>query len=268
MEAHASPFDASMIGWADAYIRNDVPGQVRALQRALEYSPNNNILLYALARGRYMLDDYQAALESINDALTMRWAFSPAYYLAGLCQYRLGHFKEAKEVLSRALVFEPVFRDIYGMLSLIAMSEGDTVESLRHEFLYLRRSVELGHTAHAANASLGRLSNTYGSAVNAARLYRRAITLEGTIGAYHVGLGESLLAMGRIDDALLESRLGLRLDSTQGRAYFTIARAFDTQGDSLHAARYYQSFLRFDSTSGDALTAHQRLLMILPPPEH
>lgn len=259
IESTMNPFDATMTEWAFAYIHNDVPAQARALSRALEYSPGNNILLYNLGRVRFIMEDYRGAIEPLTEALAMKWPFSAAYYLTADSHYKLGEFDAAREVLASAIGIQPVYRDIYALLSLLSLQDNDTTTATRYENRYIWRSVELGHPEAAAYASLGNVSRSHGFPANAVRLFRRATTLEPGAATYHASLGNALMNMGNAREAAEECLRAVQLDSTLGDAQFILGRVYDSTGDTTRALMHYRLFLRLDSTSDDAVLARGRL---------
>lgn len=262
LEANASPFDETMIDWANSYIKGDVPAQARSLARALELSPSNNILSYALGRARFIMEDYRGAIEPVTDAIKMKWPFSPAYYLAAESHFRLGEYEQTKRILESSLAIQPVYRDVYGVLSLMLLRDDDTSGANHYADLFIRRSIELGNSEDAANAALANVSNSHGFHPNAARLYRKAIDLEPTVASYHTGLAESLDEMGDYAGAADECASALRLDPSEHRAEFFFAKALDGSRDSTGAIKHYRMFLQQDSTSDEAHLARERIQLL------
>jgi len=262
LESTVSPFDATMIDWANAYIGDDVPAQARALQRALEYSPGNNILLYNLGRVRYIMEDYRGAIEPLTEAIAMKWPFSPAYYLVGESHYHLGEYEKTTEILTISLGVRPVYQDIYALLSFMSLREKDTVAATHYEDLFFRRSVELGRSADATDAALGNASIEHGFYANAAKFYQRAIARQPSVAAYHAGLGEALTNTGDYVDATRACLRALQLNPTLGSVEFTLGRSLEATGNVENALRHYQAFLRFDSTSSNAVLARERIELL------
>ncbi len=259
LETTAGPFDATMIEWAGAYINGDVPSQARALARALELSPGNNILLYALGRARFIMGDYRGAIEPVTDAIGMKWPFSPAYYLAAESHFRLGEYEQTKKILESSLGIQPVYRDVYGLLSLMLLRDSDTTGAARYEDLFIRRSLELGDSEDAADAALADVSSSHGFFPNAVRLYRKAISLDASTALYHVNLGGALVETGDFAGAKDECTRALRLDPVQHKAEFFLGRAIEGTGDSTGAVQQYQKFLQHDSTSDESRLARVRV---------
>ena len=262
VEATASPFDATMIEWANAYIKSDVPAQARALARALELSPSNNILSYALGRARFILGDYRGAIAPVTDAIAMKWPFSPAYYLAAESHFRLGEYEQSRKILEDALAVHPVYRDVYGVLSLMHLHDGDTTGANHYSDLFVRRSIELGNSEDAATAAMADVSNSHGFYSNGEQLYRRAVGLAPTVGAYHTGLAESLDELGDFAGAADECSTALRLDPSEYRAEFFLAKALDGSRDSAGAISHYRLFLQNVSTSDESHLARERIQLL------
>ncbi|MCB9248766.1 MAG: protein kinase [Ignavibacteriales bacterium] len=101
LESKANPFEQAMINYTRAYINDDLSKQIQYLSVALEYSPNNNILLYSLARLYYLIGDYQKSADTIRNTISMNWSFSPAYSLGGYAYYRLKNMIQQKKFLNK-----------------------------------------------------------------------------------------------------------------------------------------------------------------------
>ena len=259
LEPTASPFDQSMIGWAAAYIDGDVSAQARYLQAALEYSPGNNIILYNLALDRFILQDYEGAINSLTPTVEMKWHYSPAYTLLGSCYDRMKQFNRAREILEQSLSIKPVDRDIYGLLSTLAYRDGDTAKALSYEDLFMQRSREGSDSLWSAYVTLAGANLDEGFHANAIRLYRLAISLQPAIAQYHDFLAQALLESRILDTARSECLLALRLDSTCANAYNTLAHIYEVQGDTQKALLQYQSFLKKDTTSSTAEIVRRRI---------
>ena len=208
------------------------------------------------------MEDYRGAIEPVTDAIKMKWPFSPAYYLAAESHFRLGEYEQTKRILESSLAIQPVYRDVYGVLSLMLLRDDDTSGANHYADLFIRRSIELGNSEDAANAALANVSNSHGLHPNAARLYRKAIYLEPTVASYHTGLAESLDEMGDYAGAADECASALRLDPSEHRAEFFFAKALDGSRDSTGAIKHYRMFLQQDSTSDEAHLARERIQLL------
>ena len=102
-ESYANPFERAMIEWAGAYLASDLVTQASSLEVALNYSPGNNILLVNLAWVRFLMEDYNGALEALIPAVEMKWNYPPLYPLYAQCHIKLGNINKAKKALEKSL---------------------------------------------------------------------------------------------------------------------------------------------------------------------
>ena len=148
-ETALSPVEQVMMNWADACVRNDIGQQIHYLVTALEYSPGNNILLYSLARLRYLTKDYQSAVDLMEQSKRMKWWFSPAYYTLGASYFQLDNMEEAERNFQEALSFTPILPDTYFMLGQIFETKKDPDQAKNYYSKYLELRPEGGLSASA-----------------------------------------------------------------------------------------------------------------------
>lgn len=259
LEPKASPFEQAMIHWSGAMLANDPAAQAQALETALRYSPNNNILLVNLAWDKYLLGDVQGALDAVIPAVTMQWRFPPMYALYGKCYAKLGQFENAKRVLLDALSVTPVDPEVYSLLAIIAFREKDSVQTRKYELSNDESSKALGLGEEAALENRGRLAAEIGVYDFAKRTSGQLIQMNSAIQRYHDQLAESLYRTGHPDDALSEYGRALQLDSSWSNAYFMMGTIMEEQGRKGEAVSRYKKFLALDSASTNAAIARKRM---------
>ena len=260
LEAEASPFEQAMIRWAGAYIAHDTIMQVHYLQRALDYAPQNNILLYNLALVRSTLKDYRGAVQAIEPAIEMRWNFSPAYYLAAKSLYRMGDWEGTERTLMQSLPVKPADPGIYVLLSILSYQKGDTSKAREYEGLFRQSYREFGAKNDVIDASLGDAYAEEGYLDQAETSFRQAITLDPVNPEYHTRLAQLLRAKGNKKEALDVYLRAVELDSTRFVDQFRIGELYEELGDSGKAMRHYTIYLSHDTVSAQARELQKRIL--------
>jgi Flp pilus assembly protein TadD len=240
-------------------LANDPAAQAKALETALQYSPNNNILLVNLAWDRYLLGDIQGALDAVIPAVNMQWRFPPMYALHGKCYARLGEFENARRVLLDALPITPVDPEVYGLLAILAYHNNDSAQTREYERLNDESAKPLGLGEEAALEARGRLAAEVAVYSYATQAAERLIRLDPSVQRYHDLLAESLYKTGHLDDALMEYESALRLDASWSNAYFMTGTILEEQGRKAEALSRYKEFLRLDSTSASVALARKRI---------
>jgi len=138
----ASPFEQSMIAWVGAVVERDPADQIRQLEVALRYAPNNNIVLVNLALARFELRDYRGALEALSLPLE-RWHYPSIFGLAARCAIFFDDLERADTLLQAGLHAEPVDPEIYALLEATALFRGDVDGALAYRTQLARRQREL-----------------------------------------------------------------------------------------------------------------------------
>lgn len=259
LEPQANPFEQAMISWAGAYIKDDPRARANALQLALIYSPGNNILLYELARARYALGEYRAAVDALRPAAAARWRHSPAYYLLGASYCSLGDYAQARRVLEQSLKITPVYPHIYGLLSGVTYELGDKDAAARYERLYLQEEENHGLNEATIYTMLAQNSANMGFTDNAIRCYRKALARRPNDPALHAYLGELMFQIQDWEETRTEFTRVMEIDSTRAESYLMLGAACDSLGDHQSAIRNYIAYLKHDSTSAKATEVRNRL---------
>jgi len=250
----STPFEQAMIDWAGAYIDGNVSQQAQHLQTALEFSPGNNILLFNLARVKFIMEDYPGAIRALEPATGARWHYSPAYYLEASCYNNLKEYARARDILEGAMGIEPVYRGNYSFLATIYFRDKDTAHSSNYEKQFILRSREHGDSLKQIYGQLAQMYDGEGLYERSVDLYRDAIALDKSNPEFHGLLADALFRKGRFAESRRECDITLRLDSNRVNAYFTLAQIFENSGDTTGALRYYHSYIKRDSASSVAKT--------------
>jgi tetratricopeptide (TPR) repeat protein len=215
LEAEASPFEQAMIGWTDTFLENDLTGQERQLELALDYSPDDYILLFNLARTRYLLENYRGAIDALSPAVNARWDYAPAYYLFAASHHALGDDHEARVILESASTVKNRYPDTYALLAVLARREGDSAAAQGAEKEYARLQADAGLAEHGALASLGDFYLSDDMPWEAVKIYSAALALAPDRSDYREALADAHLMGGDTSGAIALYRRVLDQDSTR-----------------------------------------------------
>jgi tetratricopeptide (TPR) repeat protein len=224
-----------------AAARQDWPRARAALQRAVELAPGRADFHYDLGLALRALGEKRTALAAMERALELQHDHVPAAYHAGKLHAELGELEDARDCYGLALAFDPrssasrvelarlleasvgleaarsvleeaVAREIadaavISELAVLAKREGDFARAGK---LYESAMTRFpGNAAVAANLGLLRLAQ-FGDAVEAERLFRRALELDpGQIEAW-ANLDLALQEQGRFEEALAHCERAIR----------------------------------------------------------
>jgi len=258
LQDRASPFEQVMIDWAGACIREDIAAQARYLTIALDYSPQNNILLFSLARLLYILQDYQGSVQALSHIIEMKLHVSPVYYLLGANYYQLGNYKEAEKVLLQSLRIKPVEPNIYLLLARLRCEDSDSTRLLDYENLYIESSREQGIPQHHIFATLARQNYILELYDHSIQYYKMAISWNKDIADYHKGLAQVLYHKGDTLAAINEYLSTLKINANCADSHLMLGQIFEQKKDIARAIYHYQFYLDIDSlgTLATSLSEH------------
>ncbi|NLP08956.1 protein kinase [bacterium] len=264
LQPYAGPFEQVMIQWAGACLADDMALQERYLTIALDYFPQNNVLLYSLARVRYILADYQGSLEASNEMINMKWQYSSAFYLSAANYYQLGMNTEAEKMLRQALSIRPVEPHVFSLMARVCIEKGETTEAEEYENRYLssvrERKIPLARL-YADLALQNYDLQRYDSAV---KYYRLAIKNDRERAEYHKGLADALYCKGSTGAAIDEYLNTLRLDSNSVDSHYKLGQIFDQEEKIQQAVFHYLHYLKYDSSGAHAAAVRKRLSLLQP----
>lgn len=264
LQLRASPFEQVMIDWAGACIEQDSAKQARYLALALDYSPHNDILLFSLARLRYIMGDNQESIEALNDLIKLKTKFSPTYYLLGANYFQLERYKDARETLEGALVYKPVEPLIYSLLARLSIVDGDTAKALYYEKLYLNRISEQRMPLSKAYENLALQNHAHDRYDAAIGYFRLAIAADENRAEYHKGLADVLFEKGLADSAATEYSTALRLDPNDADSHYRLGRIFQQKNTADLAISHYRAYLQLDSSSTKSTMVRKFLSQLQP----
>jgi len=120
-------------------------------------------------------------------------------------------------------------------------------DATRHDAQYARAWAALGG-AYGLKANFLSIPEMLNQAVETER---RAIAIDPELADAHMWLGASLLALGRVDEAVAEIREALKLDPENGQAYQGLARAYWVgNGDFASAIPLFERAIELNPEAG------------------
>ena len=120
-------------------------------------------------------------------------------------------------------------------------------DATRHDPEYARAWAALGG-AYGLKANFLSIPDMLNEAVE---IERRALSIDPQLADAHMWLGSSLLALGRVDEAVAEIREALRLDPENGQAYQSLARAcWVGKGDFASAIPLFDRAIELNPEAG------------------
>jgi tetratricopeptide (TPR) repeat protein len=207
---HTTPSDYRILGQLTlerARRTGDVGAYARAttvLRRALELFPTDPEARVLLATARYAVHDFSSALRIASKVYAEDPTRLDALVVVGDAQLSLGRYRAAEESYGSVEATLPGVPEVQVRSARLAFLRGDAAEA--------RRLADAAARSAAGSASgpglawyqtfAGQVAFDEGRYGDAARSYREAIDAFPTSAPAHAGLGRTLAALGRTDEAI------------------------------------------------------------------
>jgi tetratricopeptide (TPR) repeat protein len=223
---------------AAAYIQiNQIEDAVVELKVAIRLSPDSPQLHYDLGTAYKLQDDATDAIPELEMAAKLNPAGYEPPYVLGLLYLQVGRYQEAAQQLEVSLKLHPQNGEAWATLGSVYSK----LDRLPEAASALRKAIEQmpdQSDSHLLLASvLVKQNDTAGAAAErkvAADLMRKHMNLQRAEVA--TNSGKSLLASGKIDDAIVQFRDALSFDPSYTEAHLKLAEALDKQGKTAEAA--------------------------------
>ena len=264
LEPAANAFEQTMIAWASARLRRDLPAQAKYLETALEYSPGNNILLLNLADVRADMEDWEGAQRALHEPLEARWIYPPLYSLWAWCSINLDRLDDAERVLEIGRSVAPADPEIYGLSEGIAIARGrpDLAETFRRLFSSHLPEEERAYNLALLAPAYRRLGEHCRKAQRpeaAATLFRMAIAGDPVDPAGHQGLARTLYGLGDLPGAERECLQALGIRPEHPECHLILGKIDETKSAGADAVRHYEQYLALAPGAEDAAEIRERL---------
>jgi len=223
---------------AAAYIQiNQIDDAIGELKAAIKLSPNSPQLHYDLGTAYKLQDDAADAIPELETAAQLNPAGYEPRYVLGLLYLQVGRYQDAAQQLESSLKLHPQNEDGWATLGSVY----NKLDRLPEAASALRKAIDQmpdQSDSHLLLASvLVKQNDTAGAAAErkiAADLMRKHMNLQRAEVA--TNSGKSLLASGKIDDAIVQFRDALSFDPGYAEAHMRLAEALEKQGKAAEAA--------------------------------
>ena len=207
------------------------------LRDAIKLSPDASQLHYNLGYALKSKDDAADAIPELEAAERLNPSASEAPYLLGVLYLQDGRYADAERELSASLKLRPENSDGWATLG----SVDSKLEKLPEAIKALNESIRqnpLQADPHLTLATVLAKQHQAAEATEerkkAADLMREHMNLQRAEVSTHSG--DSLLAAGKLDEAIADYREALSFDPKYTQAHDGLAKALERQGKSIEAA--------------------------------
>jgi protein O-GlcNAc transferase len=223
---------------AAAYIQvNQIDDAIAELKTAIKLSPDSPQLHYDLGTAYKLQDDATNAIPELETAAKLNPSGYEPPYVLGMLYMQVGRYQEAARQLEMSLKLHRQNSEGWATLGSVY----NKLDRLPEAASALRNAIEQmpdQSDSHLLLASvLVKQNDAAGAAAErkvAADLMRKHMNLQRAEVA--TNSGKSLLASGKIDDAIIQFRDALSFDSGYAEAHLGLAEALEKQGNTAEAA--------------------------------
>lgn len=281
--------------------RQYIDEAITEYQRALESYINSEELYFKIGMAFYYKNEIDRAINYFNLAVEKNSKNAQSYYMLACCHTRKAHFPDAMDFAQKAINVQPFSSSRahflkYNLYKVMSVKNFKTKVAKQKELLLSLLTLPLDK--HAIKSVIKVLSyvqfipilvkgwlmiarNCVSDAVD---IYREALEkAPGFILLYCI-LGDIYRAMGRYEDAILEYKMAIILDSLNITAYRSLCSIYEELGDldsameSYHklieiqpnAAEYYSNLaniLYLKGEAKEAISYYQNAITLNPRPE-
>jgi tetratricopeptide (TPR) repeat protein len=207
------------------------------LRAALKLDPNASQLHYNLGYALKMQDDAAGAIPELETAERQNPTAPEAPYLLGVLYMQAGRYADAERELSASLKLRSENGDGWATLGSVYSKLDrlpEAVTALREAIRQSPMEADAHLTLAAVFAKQGLPREATEERRKAADLMRTHMNSQRAEVSTHSG--DSLLANGKVDDAIADYREALSFDANYVGAHEGLARALERQGKALDAA--------------------------------
>jgi tetratricopeptide (TPR) repeat protein len=214
---------------------------------AFTLAPENPKVLVLRVRLLQRSGQQEAALEMAHKASALAPTWDEPFYLAGISEYLLRHYADARQNLTRAFELNPRSAKATFMAALSSAGEGDPREAER----YLRRAIALQPANARFHCHLGILLMRLNEYPKAEASLKRAAQLKPEYPLPHYELGKLSVYAQQWNDARQAFEATIAADPGFTSAYYQLARVYAKLGEKEQSERVLADFKKLHQKEMD-----------------
>ena len=214
---------------------------------ALTLAPENPQVLALRVRLLQRAGQQEAALEMAHKASALAPTWDEPFYLAGISQYLLRHYADARQNLTRAFELNPRSATAIFMAALASGGEGEPRQAER----YLRRAIALQPDNARFHCHLGILLIRLNEYSKAEESLKRAAQLKPEYPLPHYELGKLAVYAKRWPAARQAFESTIAADAGFTSAYYQLARVYANLGEKDKSERVLADFKKLHQKEMD-----------------
>ena len=268
--------------------RQYIDEAITEYQRALESYIDSDAIYFKIGMAFYYKNEIDRAINYFNLAVEKNKKNDKAYYLLACCHTRKAHFPDAMEYAQKAINLKPFSSSRahylrYNLYRVMSVKNFKVKLQRQKEFLlalltlpfdkYALKSVFkiFSYMQFMPMLFKGWLLVARNNINEAVDLYRGALEKAPGFILLYCLLGDIYRAMGRYEDAILEYKMAIIVDSLNITAYRSLCSVYEELGDLDSAVESYlkllANILYLKGETKAAISYYQNAITLNPRPE-
>lgn len=237
-------------------------------QRALESYIDSAEIYYKIGMAFFHKNEIDRAINYYNLSLEKNDKCAESYYMLACCHTKKAHFQDALEYAQKSIAIAPWTSSrahflIYNLMRVMSVKGKKIVWSRRKEFLlasltlpfdkYAVRNVlrVVSYLAFLPMLLKGWYMVSTKGVDQALDVYRAAIDKAPGFVLLYCLLGDIYRALGRFEDAILEYKMAIMLDSLNITAYRSLCLVYEELGDFDNAIDSYKKLIEIQPNAAE-----------------
>lgn len=220
---------------------------------------------------------YPEAIESFRSILTTEPNNIHALEGLAIAYHAQGHYKEASQMITRAIALDPLNSHLYLVKGQILDAQARPLDALDSYLTYTAMTPDDGAALMTSRRAMELYNGLEPTLTDSSRHYLQGLrmlslhqpqqaiplfekyeALEPNSAKAHLLLGHAYLEAGQPDQAISQFESAVKLQADNPIAYYQLGSTYEIKGDTQNATEAYRKFLQFAPQSQAALNVNRR----------
>ncbi|MGH9340797.1 MAG: tetratricopeptide repeat protein [Acidobacteriota bacterium] len=222
-------------------ILNDLDAAAEAVEKALEQSPADVTVLLTVSRLHQKFGNQKRAVELLKTLIELDDQQPDAFYSLAVSRYILDEYETAMEELQRATALRPEFHQAHFLKALVELNRGSPAKARPH----LERAVELQPFNVFYLTIYGMHLAFENDLKGAVEVFQKALSLDPGYATAYYQYGKTLVRLSQFEKAagVLEKAVELKPDLYE--AYYPLGQVYRRLGKTEKANQALDIFLKY-----------------------
>jgi tetratricopeptide (TPR) repeat protein len=218
-------------------------------EELLRRYPHDPEILFQVSRG-YADRSYELMTDLLSSNPDSAWM----HYANAQVQESLAHYDAAKAEYELVLKQEPTLPGVHYRLGMVTLNGSSrTPESLAEAARAFEQELALSPRSPVAEYELGEINREQGNYDAAIGHFSRAVLLQPDFVEAHLGLGRTLIKVGKSEQAVPQLKEAIRLDPENKVSHVLLANAYKALGDQPSSQGEFEAYRKLSQAEAKSL---------------